>query len=384
MRRFHLRLLAALLAVLATTAAVMAVFTRVLVGYHTSTQTQTDPAESAMVGHFLDLLTTSLAVATLVGAALAVAASVALARRLTRPLERLAASARALGRGDYTQRIAPSDVVELADIAHAFNDMAAGLAEVETRRKQLVANVSHELRSPLSSIRGYLQGLNDGVFEPGEPTYTALLAETDRMVRMVDDLQTLARAETADLPLHPAPTPVHELVSPLVHTLQPRLDDQQLHLHLDLPDDLPPLYVDPHWTRTLLAALLDNALRYTPAGGAITLTARPHAGPYVKITVTDTGPGIGPEHLPHIFERFYRADRARTPTAGGAGIGLAIAKHVAARHGGTITATSQTGTGTTITVILPTSEQGRVVEDDADASATGFDGPHLRNQVQQG
>ena len=354
MSRFHLRVLAALLAVLATTAAVVAVLTRVLVGYHASTRAQTDPGESAMLGHFLGLLTTSLAVATLVGAALAVAASVALARRLTRPLERLAASARALGRGDYTQRAAPSDVVEFADIAHAFNDMAAGLAEVETRRKQLVANVSHELRSPLSSIRGYLQGLSDGVFVAGEHTYAALMSETDRMVRLVDDLQTLARAETADVPLRPAPTPMQELVAPLVHTLQPRLDDQQLQLRLDLPDDLPALHVDPDWTRTLFAALLDNALRYTPGGGVITFTGRACTGPYVEITIADTGPGIGPEHLPHIFERFYRADRARTPTGGGAGIGLAIAKHVVARHGGTITATSHPGTGTTITVTLPT------------------------------
>ena len=353
MNSFQRRLLVTLLGVLAVTVVLVAVLTRVLVGFHTEAVAHGARSSPLVLDHLLALVTRSLLLAGAAGSVAAVVAAAVLSRRLARPLEQLAATARELAQGRYHVRAARHGVAEIDELAQAFNEMAAGVAAVEARRKELVANVSHELRTPLSSIAGYLQGMLDGVFAADEQTFTPMLAETQRLVRLVEDLQQLARAEGANPLLRIAPIDLAELIDPLRAVMQPRLDDNGLRLHVDLQPGLPPLAVDADWARTLLLNLLDNAVRHTPSGGTIWVVAR-HRDVFVELSVTDTGTGIAPEDLPHVFERFYRGDRSRSG-GGGSGIGLAVAKHIAERHGGTITARSQPEQGTTMTVSLPLS-----------------------------
>ena len=352
MNRFKTRVLVALLGVLTVTAVLVAVLTRVLVDYHVRSVAYPPRSRPVVIEHLLGQVTSSLVLAVLVGAAVALAASVLLARVLARPLEKLAAGARELAQGRYEVRVEHDGLAEVADAAAAFNEMAAGLAAVEARRKELVTNISHELRTPLTSINGYVQGVLDGVFPPDEETLTAMLSETSRLIRLVEDLQLLARAEAADLPLRLKPIPLDELIGPVIGVLRPRLEERSIRLDMDLPVDLPPMRVDETWSRTALSNVLDNAARFTPRDGGIAIRAR-RAGQHLEIEIADTGPGIPQGDLPHIFERFYRADRSRAQ--GGSGVGLAIAKHVAERHGGAISANSQPGEGTTVLLRLPLS-----------------------------
>jgi signal transduction histidine kinase len=232
--------------------------------------------------------------------------------------------------------------------------MAAALQRLERTRRDLVADVAHELRTPLAGLAGYLEGLLDGVLEPSAEVLGRMHREVHRLQRLVEDLEELSRVEGGRLELRRVPTSVRELVDAVAARLTLQFQEKQIRLTVDVPADLPKVHADPDRIAQVLTNLLGNALQYTPPGGRVTVQAWTRGGE-VAIAVADTGVGIPPEHLPHIFDRFYRVDRSRSQRSGGAGIGLAIAKGLVELHGGRVWAESPgPGQGATFTFTLPT------------------------------
>jgi len=231
--------------------------------------------------------------------------------------------------------------------------MAASLQRAEDTRRQLLADVAHELRNPLATIESYVEALADGVIPANEENWAAIRSETSRLNRLVDDLREVARAEAHQLDLEPVPTDPAALVQEAVRAAGPSYAAKGVGLELDAPANLPELRVDRERLAEVLANLLANALRHTPRGGSVTAWVRQDAR-VLAITIADTGEGIAPEHLDRIFERFYRIDPARSRASGGTGIGLAIVRAIVEAHGGTVTASSEgIGRGATFTVRLP-------------------------------
>jgi signal transduction histidine kinase len=296
-------------------------------------------------------------------------------------------------KGDLSQRVAVRSQDEIGELARAFNAMADGLARIEQLRRHMVTDVAHELRTPLTNIRGYLEALRDGVARPDAPLIDSLHEEALLLNRLIDDLQDLALAEAGQLRLTRRPVALGPLLEGAVSALRPALADKRLAIVVDLPADLPCADADAARVGQVLRNLLNNAITHTPPGGTITVEATTDRRPpttdqedrrqetgrtpnnsvsglsspvsrseglsvlsprsSVLITVTDTGPGIAAEHLPHIFERFYRADRARARATGGAGLGLTIVKQLVEAHGGRVWAASAPGQGATFTFTLP-------------------------------
>jgi two-component system sensor histidine kinase BaeS len=238
----------------------------------------------------------------------------------------------------------PGDVRRLAS---AFNEMAERLQTNEERRRRLMADVAHELRTPMTVIRGHAEGALDGVYEPDRAHLARIVEETDLMARLLDDLQTLSMAEAGVLNLHRERVDVGGLVEDALSAMRVRANAAGVSLVRAVPDDLPQPEVDRLRVGQVLSNLISNALRYTPAGGTVTLRAERH-GSGVALSVADTGSGIPPEELPHVFDRF-----AKSSDSGGSGLGLAIAKQLVEAHGGTISAASEPGRGTTMRITLP-------------------------------
>ena len=243
---------------------------------------------------------------------------------------------------------------ELAHLAGAFNEMAASLEHAEDVRRQLLADVAHELRTPLATVESYVEGFADGVLTPDAENWGAIRSETRRLGRLVDDLQRVSRAEAHQLDLHLAPADPGELVEAAIRAAAPAFQAKNVALTSEIEARLKRLEVDRERIAEVFANLLANALRHTPPGGTVTVSVaqRPEA---VEFAVADNGEGIAPEHLSRVFERFYRIDPARTRATGGSGIGLAIVLAIVEAHGGAVAATSGgLGRGTTFTVTLPT------------------------------
>jgi signal transduction histidine kinase len=275
-----------------------------------------------------------------------------LSRRILAPIEALTAAAQRLEAGDLSQRVEITSHDEIGDLAHAFNAMADGLARLEELRRNLVGDVAHELRTPLSNIRGYLEAIQDGVVEPGPDIVDSLYEEAMLLHRLVDDLQELALAEAGQLRLERRPVALADVVDRAVGAVHPRAEAGGITLRVDVADDLPLVDVDPQRIGQVLRNLLDNALAHTPASGEIVVAAS-LAEHWIEVRVRDTGVGIAPEDLPYVFERFYRADRSRARATGGTGLGLAIARHWVEAHGGEIRVESAVGQGTCFTLTLP-------------------------------
>ncbi|MEI6045561.1 MAG: ATP-binding protein, partial [Chloroflexota bacterium] len=252
----------------------------------------------------------------------AIAMSLLITRQLVRLVRRMSAASHRIASGHYSERVATHSQDELGELAKSFNLMAGALQATEQRRLDLLGDVAHELRTPIATLEGYLEGLLDGVIEPSERTWAKLHGEAGRLRHLVDDLQELSRAEAHQIPLHLA------RINPLevAHTAIDRLALQfaetslrrELELQTNLPDSLPPVRADPDRAVQVLTNLLTNALRYTPAPGKVQLTVGLTEGA-VEYSVTDSGMGIAPENLPHLFERFYRVDKSRSRTLGGSG-----------------------------------------------------------------
>jgi signal transduction histidine kinase len=292
----------------------------------------------------------SLAVALIVALVTALAVSAYLARRVARPAGDLAIAASDVADGHYATRVAaPGLGHEFDTVAHAFNAMAARLADVENTRRRLLADLGHELRTPVATIEAYIDAAEDGITVAGEDTWAVLRTQTQRLRRLAEDIAAVSRAEEHQLDLHPRLVDPAQLARAAVDAAQPRAQTKQVHLLMQAggTDDVE---VDLERIGQVLGNLIDNALRHTPAGGTVTL-AVDQVSDGVRFTVTDTGEGIPTEHLPHIFERFYRVDPAHD---GGSGIGLAVARAIIDVHKGRISAASDgPGTGATFTILLP-------------------------------
>lgn len=283
------------------------------------------------------------------GAAAAAAATIA-AVRVLRPLEQVRQVARRLATGSYHERVPVPAEEELAALATDVNTLAQALEETEQRRLLLISEVAHELRTPVATLKGYLEGLLDGVFEPDPETVAAAVREANRMERLASDLSALSRAEEGQVDLRLEPADLGQLAAEVAGRLRPQFDDQDVRLQVDTG---PPLHVhvDRDRMAQVLTNLVGNALSYTPPGGQVTV--RPSLeGDRARIEVSDTGRGLTAEQVDMVFERFYRVDRS---AVGGTGIGLTIARSLARLHGGDITVSSPgLGEGSTFVLALPT------------------------------
>lgn len=305
---------------------------------------------------FRDALLQALALSAGVATAAAILTSLFVARRIAGPVWRMLVATRRIAAGYYTGRV-PIDPAtrddELGQLAASFNAMAAALEATERRRLDLIGDVAHELRTPIATLEGYLEGLLDGVIAPTAPTWARLHGEVGRLRRLVDDLQELSRAEARQLPLairaaSPA-TVVHTALDPL----RGRFVEGELALRVSVPPDLPSVTTDPDRAAQVLTNLLTNALRYTPAPGRVDVIADLRDD-VVAFRVADSGLGFTPEEGARLFERFYRADQSRARATGGAGVGLAIARALTEALGGELRAESPgPGCGSTFTLTLP-------------------------------
>lgn len=275
-----------------------------------------------------------------------------LARGMTQPLRDMASAAKRLEVGDYAIRVRTDRRDEVGQLAAAFNRMSGELEQVERSRRDLVANVSHELKTPIAAISAHLENLMDGVERPDPETLQVMLAQTDRLARLVDQLLDLSKLESGEMPLDRTDVEVERLIEQVLSEIEVASAGKHVRVARTIPADLPAIEADAERVHQVLYNLVDNAVRFTPEGGAVTVSAHRHDGS-VEITVADTGVGIEQEHLPRLFERFYRADPARSRGDGGTGIGLAIARSVVEAHGGHIRAESFPGRGSTFIFDLP-------------------------------
>ena len=310
------------------------------------------PADDPQREAFLASINRALLLAAVVAGLAAVLLTVGLSRRILKPVETLTAAARRMERGDLSQRVEVQSDDEIGELARAFNAMADGLTRLEDLRRNMVTDVAHELRTPLSNIRGYLEALQDGIVEPKREVIDSLYEEAMLLNLLVDDLQELALAEAGQLRLERRPVAPADLVNRAMEAARAQAAAGGVTLQADLPADLPLVDVDPQRIEQVLGNLLSNALTHTPSDGEVVVAARAK-GSEVEVSVRDTGEGIPPEHLPYIFERFYRADKSRSRATGGTGLGLAIARQLVEAHGGRITVESQVGQGAVFTVTLP-------------------------------
>jgi signal transduction histidine kinase len=319
--------------------------------------------ETDLFTNFRRAVNEALILSTLAAFLVAVAVSVFVSRRIVTPVREMMTASRRIAEGHYKERVSvPGDPTwdeldELGRLAVSFNQMAAQLEQIEATRRELIGNVAHELRTPLATIKGSVEGLIDGVLPAEAVTFQQIYREADRLQRLVTDLQELSRVEAGAFDLQMRSMPVPDLVQATVARLNRQFDEKGVSLEADMPVNLPPVQADEGRIDQVLLNLVGNALQYTPTGGQVRVTAHRQKDE-VHITVSDTGIGIAPEHLPLIFTRFYRVDKSRARVGGGSGIGLTIARHLIEAHGGRIWAESRgPGQGSTFTFTLPISHQ---------------------------
>jgi signal transduction histidine kinase len=290
----------------------------------------------------------------LVAVAIALLLTFFLSRRILAPVKALISAAKRIGRGDFSQRVEIKDKSELGELAQSFNTMTSDLERAEKLRQNMVADVAHELRTPLSNLRGYLEALRDGLIKPDAKAIRSLSEEAALLSRLVDDLQELSLAEAGKLKLNCRAEDIAELINQTLAAVQAQAKIKGLSVSVDLPE-LPPANIDFHRISQVLRNLLENAIAHTAKGGSITVAAKPQ-GKWLKISVTDTGEGIPAQDLPNIFERFYRVDKSRARATGGSGLGLTIAKRLVEAHGGKIEAKSKLGKGSRFSFTIPIAE----------------------------
>ncbi len=275
-----------------------------------------------------------------------------LSRRTLAPLQNLGVAARRLGRGDLSQRADTTGPSEIRELAENFNLMAADLEEAERHRRNLTADVAHELRTPLSNIQGYLEAIRDGLVQPTPETIDTIHAQAIHLSWLVEDLRLLAQVESGELQLQLTSARIQDLLQSSVEAMRPRAEAKGVVLSLEVDPDLSPLQMDATRISQVVGNLLENAITHTPEGGTVAVSASASAG-LVSVSVSDTGPGIPPEDLPRLFDRFYRADPSRSRSTGGSGLGLTIARRLVEAHGGSIEAESLLGEGSRFTMRLP-------------------------------
>jgi two-component system sensor histidine kinase BaeS len=302
--------------------------------------------------NFIIAVNEILAVAAVAAIIAAVMASIFTARRIVEPIHAMTKASQHIANGDYHQRVRMPDEDELGELAHSFNQMAETIEQTDQRRVELIGNVAHELRTPLSSIRSTMEGLVDGVMPAEAATFLSVQHEVTRLQRLVNDLEELSRAEAGQIPLDLRSSDLGSLIRTAADRLQMQFNDKGVYLEVEIAPALPLVRIDTARITQVFVNLLGNALQYTPVDGAVTLKAWAESGELL-VSVHDTGVGISREHLPHLFERFYRVDRSRARASGGSGIGLTISKYLVEAHGGRIWASSPgVGQGSTFTIAL--------------------------------
>ena len=292
----------------------------------------------------------------LAAGAAAIAVSMFVSRRTLSPLRSLQTAAERLGTGDLSQRVAITRHDEIGEMAQTFNAMAEGLEQAEAQRRALMADVAHELRTPLANIQGYVEAIRDDVIEADESTIDTLHQQVLHLAHLIEDLRLLALAEAGALRLDPQPASIGDTARRSVEAIRPRADAKHIALTVDAPTDMPLASFDQERIGQVIANLLENAVLHTPEGGAVSVSAETVQST-VRVTIQDTGSGIPSDEIGHIFDRFHRVDPSRTRATGGAGLGLTIAKQLIEAHGGTIAATSVVGEGSTFTFDLPLKPQ---------------------------
>ncbi len=363
-------------------------------------------ANTSSAERYLDAVGRATWIAGALAVLVAVLLGFVLSRRITSPLSRLTLAAGRVASGDFSQRVEVRSKDELASLATAFNTMAESLAKTEEQRRRLFSDIAHELKTPIAVIQGNLEAIADGVADPTLERIASLQEETGLLARLVTDLRDLSLAESGQLKLHSEPTDLGELVKGAVAGVQTQAEGRGVEVAATAEEGLPPVLADPDRVGQVLRNLIANALRYTPRGGRIQLSAvsrqlsagdrgqgsgirwtgrrgdweskragdaapstrfltpdprplAPGAQPSVLVSVADTGWGIPVEDLPHIFDRFYRVDKSRSRASGGTGLGLAVVKQLVEAHGGSVWAESEPGKGTVFHFTLPTASAVR-------------------------
>jgi two-component system OmpR family sensor kinase len=323
---------------------------------------------SALAQNFLNQINQTLVQAGLIAGILGILLGLLIARGLVAPLDQLAVATRRITQEDLNQRVPIKGTEEVVNLAQAFNEMAAHLQEAETLRRHMVADVAHELRTPVSVLQGNLQAILDDIYPLEKAEIATLSDETLILKRLISDLHELAQAVAGQLQLTLRPAAVGPILARMKALFEEPATAYGITINVAAPDTLPPAMADADRLGQIIHNLLANALRYTPAGGQITLQAKhrspatkrdPAAAPakrtreQLRISVEDTGPGMAPEDLPHVFERFWRAERSRSREHGGSGPGLAITKALVEGQGGQIGVVSEAGQGSRFWFTLP-------------------------------
>ena len=318
--------------------------------------------------NFRAALNEAMIIAMLAAGSIAAAVSWFVSRRIVAPIQAMSRASRRIAEGHYDERVnVPTHALEhtdeLGELALNFNRMAARLARTEEARREWLADISHEMRTPLASILAYAEGLQDEVLPQEPETYAQIVREAHRLQRLVDDLHELSRLEAGAFTLERRALPPAQLVNDVFHRFAPTAASKGVNLRAETPAEVPSVWADEERATQVLSNLVDNALRHTPPGGQVTVRVVPPRAPggekdMVRFEVHDTGEGIPPEHLPHLFKRFYRVDPSRSRTRGGSGIGLTIARLLVEAHGGRIWAESPgKGQGSTFIFTLPVAKQ---------------------------
>ncbi|QJW46182.1 HAMP domain-containing protein [bacterium BFN5] len=303
----------------------------------------------------IDAIETLLGYSLLLGILIAAAFGFKISRSLTRPIASIARAARSFAQGDYSSRALTTGKDEIGELGRTFNTMAQAIADIDKNRRDFLANVTHELKTPIASIQALTEAILDGLItqpEQQQRYLTTIVGETERISRLIDNLLDLAQLEASELSIENQAVHLEEFLSVEKEKFHPLLTVKQLSIVLDIPNTLPLLYADPDRMSQVFANLISNAIRHSPPASIITISAEAAAS-WINISVSDQGPGIPVEALPFIWDRFYRVDQARSRSHGGTGLGLTITKKLLQAMGGEINAVSQPGHGTTFTFTLP-------------------------------
>ena len=304
---------------------------------------------------FIERTNLTLLYGALIGAVIALFLGIFLSRTITRPIRELTRATHAVSKGDLTQQVSINSKDELGELGKAFNKMSTELSRAVNTRKQMTADIAHELRTPLSLILGHAEAVHDGVLPPTKENFEIIREEASRLDHLVEDLRTLSLADAGELPINKQRIEPGQLLQEVASRYRVEIKKKNIELKLDIASHLPALELDPGRMTQVLTNILDNALRHTPESGQIVLSAV-QLNDQVKITVEDNGQGLPPEDISRIFERFYRTDSSRQRDdkgSGGSGLGLAIAKSIVQAHNGQLLAESEAGQGLKIIISLP-------------------------------
>jgi len=317
---------------------------------------QTMPVVITAEEDFLNRVNDSLWQVGLVAAAIALLIGLVLTRQITRPVRALISGARHLTKGELSYRVNVKSHDEIGELAESFNTMASSLETGEQSRRQLTADIAHELRTPLTVIEGTVDGIIDGVFEPDKEHLYSIKEQSMLLTHLIGDLRDISLAESGQLKLNISSTDMAEMVRRSVSSYEVNAREKDVRLKLEEAAKIPEVKADPVRMEQVISNLLTNAIRHTPSGGSITVIIKEDKGGLV-ISVADTGEGIAPEDLPHVFERFYRSGSSRARKEGGTGLGLAIVKQMVEAHGGKVRVESKPGMGSVFSILLPLSTE---------------------------